>query len=102
MKKTSANEVWFLYVLECSDCSLYTGISNNIEKRLKEHNTGLRGAKYTRSRRPVTFLISWKFKTKSGALKAEFRFKQLSKHEKQVAILYGHLPDQIACFQDEY
>ena len=69
-------KIWVVYLLRCSDNSLYCGISNNIEKRVVEHNTGL-GAKYTSSRRPVTLMRKSREMTKSDALKLEYRIKQL-------------------------
>lgn len=72
---------WLVYILECSDGSLYTGITNDIEKRIKQHNEG-KGAKYTRGRRPVNMLVSFSFETKSIALKEEYRIKQLTRKQK--------------------
>jgi hypothetical protein len=48
---------WNLYIVKCKDDTLYCGITSNLEKRIKEHNEGRRGAKYTRSRRPVFFVF---------------------------------------------
>jgi putative endonuclease len=73
---------WFVYILKCFDGTLYTGITNDIEKRLYQHNNSKRGAKYTRSRRPVKLLKSFLFTSKSEALKKEYRIKQLSREEK--------------------
>lgn len=70
------NSTWVVYLVRCSDNSLYCGTSNDIESRLAEHNSG-KGAKYTRSRRPVKLIgISSKM-TKSEALKLESRIKKL-------------------------
>ena len=66
---------WFLYVLECADGSLYTGITTDLERRLAQHNAG-RGAAYTATRRPVRRLGSWRFHSRSAALRAEAAFKQ--------------------------
>jgi putative endonuclease len=72
---------WIVYLLRCSDNSLYCGISNNLKNRLVNHNSG-KGARYTRSRRPVEIVgISPKM-TKSDALKLEYRIKQLPADEK--------------------
>ncbi len=80
MKKSE--RAWFLYIVECVDSSLYTGITTDIKRRLHEHNNTKKGAKYTRSRRPV-FLVYWvDFQDRSSALKAENRFKKLSRKEK--------------------
>ena len=70
---------WKLYVLECSDGSLYTGITTDTSRRLDEHNCSTRGAKYTRSRRPVKMIWTKAFKSRSAVSKAESRFKKLSR-----------------------
>lgn len=74
---------WHVYVVRCSDNSLYCGISKNVENRIKEHNGNSRGAKYTRSRRPVRLLKSWEAGTQGDAMRAEKRFKKLSKARKE-------------------
>jgi putative endonuclease len=66
---------WVVYLVRCSDESLYCGITNNLKKRLATHNLG-RGAKYTRSRRPVELAGASSEMTKSDALKLEYRIKQ--------------------------
>jgi putative endonuclease len=72
---------WVVYLIRCSDESLYCGITNNLKNRLAEHNSG-RGAKYTRSRRPVE-LVGTSFEvTKSDALKLEYRVKQVPASKK--------------------
>jgi putative endonuclease len=74
---------WFLYILRCQDNSLYAGITTDVERRLKEHNQGPKGARYTRARRPVTLLISWPYPNRSVATKAEIQFKKFSRKKKQ-------------------
>ena len=76
---------WFLYVLECRDGSLYTGITTDVERRFKEHMSG-KGAKYTRSRLPLRLQAWWPAGDRSRALRLEHRFKSLSKKEKTEAI----------------
>ncbi len=71
----------YMYVLECSDKTLYTGYTNNLEKRVETHNKGT-GAKYTKIRRPVKLIFSETFETKKEAMQAEYRFKQLSRQQK--------------------
>jgi putative endonuclease len=61
---------------------LYTGIAVDLEKRIKEHNTSTRGAKYTRARRPVKLVYLKKYRTRSTASRAEARVKKLSRKEK--------------------
>lgn len=77
----SAPNTWFLYVIECVDKTFYTGITLDVERRLKQHNAG-QGAIYTKSRRPVQLIASWCFVNRSQALKAENRFKQFTREKK--------------------
>jgi len=72
---------FYVYVLECADKTLYTGYTNDLDKRLKAHNSG-KGAKYTRSRRPVRLIYSECFESKSEALKREYQIKQLTRTQK--------------------
>jgi len=73
---------WHLYVLRCADGSLYAGITTDLERRLEEHNTGPKGARYTRARRPVELVRSWNHVDRSAATKAEIAFKRLSRAKK--------------------
>ncbi len=75
------NKEWVVYLVRCSDKSLYCGISNDIKSRLMEHDSG-KGAKYTRSRRPVDLVGISPEMTKSEALKLEYRIKQLPVDQK--------------------
>ena len=70
------------YIILCSDNTLYTGISTDIDRRILEHNSSSLWAKYTRSRRPVELMRSQSFETKSEASSQEYRIKKLSKKEK--------------------
>lgn len=79
--KNKSNKVWFVYIIECSDNTLYTGITNDLDNRIKTHNSG-KGAKYAMGRRPVKLLTTWSFNSKSQALKEEYRIKKLSKENK--------------------
>lgn len=72
---------WVVYLLKCFDDSIYTGITNNLDKRIKAHNAG-RGAKYTKGRLPVTLVKFFDVSDKSEALKLEYKIKQLSREEK--------------------
>lgn len=81
--------MWYIYVVECCDGSLYCGISKDVTARVQKHNSGS-GAKYTRSRRPVKLIASAAVsEKKSPALKAEHRFKKLHKSKKWVYIRAG-------------
>ncbi len=75
--------MYYVYLLKCSDGTLYCGTTNNLDKRLKEHNEGKgRGAKYTAGRRPVRLVYTEKKRTKSSALKREYVIKQMKRYEK--------------------
>lgn len=71
----------YTYILECADKSLYTGWTNNLERRLKVHNSG-KGAKYTRGRGPVKLVYYQCFEEKSDALKREHEIKKMSRESK--------------------
>ena len=75
----------YTYILKCSDNTLYTGWTNNLEKRLKDHNAG-NGAKYTKPRRPVELIYYEEFETKEEAMKREYAIKHLSRAKKQALI----------------
>jgi putative endonuclease len=67
---------WVVYVLRCSDGTLYTGCTNDLPRRLARHQSG-KGAAYTRSRRPVRLVFEEAVESKSAALKREYQLKQL-------------------------
>lgn len=71
----------YTYILKCSDNTLYTGWTNDLEKRLKAHNAG-KGAKYTKTRLPVEIVYYESFEDKIDAMKREYAIKQLSRKEK--------------------
>ena len=73
---------WHLYILKCSDNTFYTGVTNNLERRLGMHNDG-RASRYTRSRLPVILIYQERCRNKSSALKKECRIKSLSRKEKE-------------------
>ena len=74
--------MYFVYILKCVDETLYTGITVDLERRIKEHNTSSLGAKYTAARRPVALVYSKKYKDRSSASKQESRIKDLSRIDK--------------------
>lgn len=76
----------FVYILECSDRTLYCGWTNNLQKRLEEHSAGKAGAKYTRGRRPVRLVYREPCPTRSDALKREREIKRLSRARKLLLI----------------
>ena len=73
---------WYVYIVKCADGSLYTGITVDKERRVIEHNTSNKGAKYTRSRRPVHLVYSETHLNRSLAPKRESAIKKLSRTEK--------------------
>lgn len=74
-----------VYILRCGDGSLYTGWTNDLEKRLAAHRSG-KGAKYTRGRGPVTLVYAEDFPDKSSAMKREAAIKKLSRPQKEALI----------------
>ena len=74
---------YYVYIVRCSDNSLYTGITTDINRRIREHNETKKGAKYTKSRRPVSLVYSALIGDRSSAQKEEYRIKKLSKIKKQ-------------------
>jgi predicted GIY-YIG superfamily endonuclease len=85
-KQNVSRTVWLLYILKCSDGSLYTGITNNMSRRLKQHNDGT-ASRYTRSRLPVRIAFQERCPNRSAALKKEYSIKQLSKKRKKEYII---------------
>lgn len=79
---------WFVYILRCRDDTLYTGITEDIPRRMETHNSG-KGAKYTRGRGPVELVYQEEFSTKGEALKREFAIKQLTRPQKLALIKKG-------------
>lgn len=78
----------FVYIVRCSDNSLYTGYTNNIEARINKHNAG-KGAKYTKIRRPVVLVYQEMYETKSEALRREYEIKTFTKQRKLKLIEEG-------------
>ncbi len=76
---------WYCYIVRCKDCSFYTGITNDLQRRIDKHNKGT-ASKYTRCRRPVFLVYSEKCKDKSSALKRERSIKKLSRVKKEILI----------------
>lgn len=84
----------YTYIVECSDGSLYTGWTNDIEKRIRAHNSG-QGAKYTKPRRPVTLVYKEEFDTKEEAMSREYAIKRFSRAQKLLLIeSYSEMNDR--------
>ena len=75
--------MWFVYMLECADGTIYCGITVDLERRVDEHNSSPLGAKYTKARRPVKLIYSEQLETRSEASKREREFKKLTRKQKQ-------------------
>lgn len=73
---------FFVYIARCSDGSLYTGYTSDLEMREKQHNEG-KGARYTRGRGPVKIVYSERFQNKSNAMKREYQIKKMKREEKE-------------------
>ena len=82
----------YTYILKCSDGSLYTGWTNDLERRVKVHNEG-KGAKYTKSRRPVELVYYEEFLTKEEAMKREYEIKHFTRRKKEKLVENGHPKD---------
>ncbi|MBW9256851.1 MAG: GIY-YIG nuclease family protein [Candidatus Thiodiazotropha sp. (ex. Lucinisca nassula)] len=76
---------WYVYILRCTDDTLYTGITNDINRRVAEHNRGV-GAKYTRGRTPVKLVFTETLPDRSAALRRELAIKRMKTAEKQLMI----------------
>jgi putative endonuclease len=86
----------FVYILECSDGTLYTGYTTNIDHRIRQHDAG-KGAKFTRSRRPVRLAYKERLASKSDALRREVQIKRMSRSSKLLLLARwsaeaGHSP----------
>lgn len=86
---------YYIYIVECKDKTLYTGTTNNLEKRIATHNTSKAGAKYTKARRPVTLKYFEKVPNVSEALKREAQIKKLSRKEKLILMKTHRMPKTI-------
>lgn len=82
---------WYVYLIECEDGSLYTGVAVDVDKRFAQHAAG-KGARYTRSHPPRRLLARFEHPDRSSALKAEYAIKQLSATEKRALIPTGPEP----------
>ena len=82
---------WYVYIVECADGSLYTGITTSVQRRILEHNYSFKAAKYTRSRRPVRLVYRKEFANRSEASKEEARIKRLRRAQKKELIREGQI-----------
>ena len=79
--------LYYVYILKCNDDTLYTGITNNLERRIRQHNGEIRGgAKYTRNRRPVE-LVYLKYPNRKKAMKREWTIKHTLNHQQKLSLV---------------
>lgn len=86
LSQSLPDSAWYVYILQCADNSLYTGITTDIQRRINEHNNSRKGAAYTRTRRPVTLVYFEQTSSRSYALKKEHAIKQLTREQKLLLI----------------
>jgi putative endonuclease len=80
-------EFWFCYLMECSDGSLYTGVTKHLKRRIQQHNGLLKGgARYTRYRQPVALRCAWVLSSRSQACRRELELKKLTRRQKLALI----------------
>ncbi|MBI5778653.1 MAG: GIY-YIG nuclease family protein [Planctomycetes bacterium] len=84
--------MWYVYFLRCSDNSIYTGITTDLESRVKRHNQG-KGCKYTASRQPIKLIYSEKYPDKSQAARRESYLKGLTRIKKEEIVVGSLRPD---------
>lgn len=84
-------KTWYVYMLRCKDGTLYTGVSDDVARRAAVHNSG-KGAKYTRSRRPVAVVYTEECESHSAALRREIAIKRLKRQEKEQLIQATECP----------
>ena len=80
---------WFVYLLRCADDTLYCGVCTDLERRLQEHNSSPKGARYTRARRPVSMVWQLELESRSEACREEARIKRLTRQAKEQLIGSG-------------
>lgn len=80
----------YVYIVECSDGTFYTGWTNNLEKRIAMHSKGT-GAKYTKGRGPVKLMYHEEFQDKKDAMRREYQIKKLTRKQKQILILKNNV-----------
>ena len=85
MVSHNSHPYWWTYIVECKDGTYYTGLTYDLDNRLKTHNSG-KGATYTRGRRPVTLIYSEKFSTHKEAVQRECFIKKLRRQDKKILV----------------
>lgn len=93
--------MYYIYMLRCEDNSIYTGITTNVEHRMKEHFTKINGAKYTKSHTPKKLEAVWQTENRAEACKLEYHIKRLSKIKKENLIGKNNLEEALGEIIDE-
>ena len=83
--------MYYVYIVECADKTLYTGIATELDRRVEEHNSSEKGAKYTRVRRPVTLVYSEEYPDRSTASKREYQIKKRMSRAEKLKLIAHHL-----------
>ena len=81
------SEMYYVYMVRCADETLYTGIATDLERRIEEHNSSTKGAKYTRVRRPVTLVYQEEFPDRSSASKREYMIKKKMNRKEKLQLI---------------
>ena len=79
--------MYYVYIVQCADATLYTGIATELERRVEEHNHSDKGAKYTRARRPVTLVYHETFEDRSTASKREYEIKKKMSRKQKLCLI---------------
>lgn len=85
--------MYWVYIVKCSDETYYTGYTTDLDRRMREHNESKKGAKYTRTRRPVVLQYAKYYETRQEACRREYEIKQLSRKQKESLIKSQNLTD---------
>ena len=86
MKKLVRQDKFFVYIVECRNGTFYTGHTNDLQKRLREHNESKRGARYTRCKRPVKLVWKKEYRHSKYAMSAEHKIKELNRYQKKLLV----------------
>jgi len=81
--------MYYVYIVQCADKTLYTGIATELQRRIDEHNTSDKGAKYTRTRRPVVLVYSEEYPDRSTASKREYEIKKKMNKKEKLQLIKG-------------
>ncbi len=81
--------MYYIYIIQCADDTLYTGITTEVERRIEEHNGSDKGAKYTRVRRPVRLVYSEEYADRSTASKREYEIKKKMTRAEKLKLIEG-------------